>query len=555
MSIEPQDVRASDVSFLPILAEYVKKLGIVHQVDRLCPTMSDVSAGQVVMALILDTLSGRSPLYKLELSFVGQDTELLFGEEILPSKFNDDAVGRSMDALFEVGTGKILTAVVLSAIKQYNLDTQNVHHDTTSVTVYGDYDLYQDSTHSHPFVIARGFNKDHRPDLKQIIQSLVCVDRGIPVAAKMMDGNRSDKTVNRNLLVDVAKKMKELGQNDPVYVADSALVTEDNLDLLADEEKGCRFITRLPRTYNECGRVVSRAVQNNAWHDIGIISTQRSTGKRKPSYYHGFETEVDLYGRRYRTLVVHSDALDKKGVKKFERDIERDRDDLTKMTQEQEKIGYACQADAHSALQRLHRGKFHFLSGKVYEVPHYPKGRPKAQTVRTPSKIDYRLALSIDVDEIAISRSKREAGCFVLLTNIPQNSMSSYDILSTYKAQDMVERNFGFLKDQAIVNSLFLKTPARIEVLGLILVLSLMVWRLMERTMRLSLKSSGSTVAGWDKKPTSSPTSLMITSFFKSMVVIRTHDRRFLANGLSAMQGEYLKILSVSNTVFTDPYG
>lgn len=142
--------------------------------------------------------------------------------------------------------------------------------------------------------------------------------------AKMMDGNRSDKIVNSNLLVDVAKKMKELGQNDPVYVADSALATEDNLDLLADEQKGCRFITRLPRTYNGCRSVVSWAVENNAWNDIGIISAQRSTGKRKPSYYHGFETEVDLYGRRYRSLVVHSDALDKKSVKKFERDIERD---------------------------------------------------------------------------------------------------------------------------------------------------------------------------------------------------------------------------------------
>ncbi|MGC8699328.1 MAG: IS1634 family transposase [Candidatus Acidifodinimicrobium sp.] len=555
MSIEPQDVRASDVSFLPIIAAYVKKLGIVDQVDRLCPTMSDVSAGQIVMALILDTLAGRSPLYKLELSFVGQDTELLFGEQIAPAKFNDDAVGRSMDALFEVGTGKILTAVVLSAIKEYNLDTQKVHHDTTSVTVYGDYDLYQDSTQSHPFVITRGFNKDHRPDLKQIIQSLVCVDRGIPVAAKMIDGNRSDKIVNRNLLVDVAKKMKELGQNDPVYVADSALVTEDNLDLLADEEKGCRFITRLPRTYNECRSVVSWAVENNAWNDIGIISAQHSTPKRKPSYYHGFETEVDLYGKRYRSLVVHSDALDKKSVKKFEREIERDRDDLTKMAQEQAKIGYACLADAHSALERLHRGKFHCLSGEVYEVPHYPKGRPKAQTGRTPTRIDYRLALSVELDEAAISRSKREAGCFVLLTNIPNNSMSSYDILSTYKAQDMVERNFGFLKDEAIVNSLFLKTPARIEVLGLVLVLSLMVWRLMERTMRLSLKSNGSTVQGWDKKPTSSPTSLMITAFFMSMVVIRTHDRRFLANGLSAMQSDYLKILNVSSTVFTDPHG
>jgi transposase len=143
-----------------------------------------------------------------------------------------------MDALFEVGTGKILTTVALSAIQKYDLDTQHVHHDTTGVTVYGDYDLYRDSTHNHPFVITRGFNKDHRPDLKQIIQSLVCVDRGIPVSARMMDGNRSDKIVNNNLLLDEAKKMKELGQNDPEYVADSAFVTEDNLDLLADEQKG-----------------------------------------------------------------------------------------------------------------------------------------------------------------------------------------------------------------------------------------------------------------------------------------------------------------------------
>jgi hypothetical protein len=65
-------------------------------------------------------------------------------------------------------------------------------------------------------------------------------------------------------------------------------------------------------------------MENNAWDDIGIISAQRYTGKRKPSYYHGFETEVDLYGRQYRSLVVHSDALDKKSVRKFEREIEQD---------------------------------------------------------------------------------------------------------------------------------------------------------------------------------------------------------------------------------------
>lgn len=73
--------------------------------------------------------------------------------------------------------------------------------------------------------------------------------------------------------------------------------------------------------------------------------------------------------------------------------------------------------------------------------------------------------------------------------------------------------------------------------------------------MRLSLQISGSKVRGWDKKPTSSPTSLMITNMFLSMVVIRTPEKRFLANGLSATQLEYLKILDVSHLVFTDPYG
>ncbi len=381
--------------------------------------MSDLSAGQVVKALILDRLSGRSPLYKIEQSFVHQDMELLFGEDISPSKFNDDVVGRCMDALFETGTGMILTAVVLSAFKQYNLDTQNVHHNTTSVTVHGDYDLYRDSNHSHPSVITRGFNKDHRRDLKQIVHSLLCADRGIPVAAKLVNGNESDKVINKNLLGEVSKKMRELGQDDPVYVADSALVTEDNLDLLTDKDKGCRFITRLPRTYKECRKVVTWAVEQNEWREIGTISPQRPTAKRKPAHYRYFESEVVLYGRRYHALVVYSDALDKKSVKKFEREFEQDKADLTKIKKDHEKIIYACLPDAQRALSRLPRGKFHCIAGQIYEVYHYPKGRPKDDAAQAPTRIDYQLDLHLKPDEDSISRSQHEAGCFVLLTKHP----------------------------------------------------------------------------------------------------------------------------------------
>ena len=57
-------------------------------------------------------------------------------------------------------------------------------------------------------------------------------------------------------------------------------------------------------------------------------------------------------------------------------------------------------------------------------------------------------------------------------------------LLSLYKSQIGIEKNFSFLKDPAIVNSIFLKKAERIEALGMILLISLLIWRLMERSMR-----------------------------------------------------------------------
>jgi transposase len=558
MNPTPEELRASDVSYLPIVAAYVKRLGIVDEVNRLCPSSGEVSVGHIIAAMILDTLSGRTPLYKLERSFEHLDIPLLLGLEAPASKFNDDAVGRAMDAVFDAGTGLALTAAALNAVKEYDLQTRECHHDTTSITLCGDYDLYEQPDHGHPFVITHGYSKEHRPDLKQFVHSLLCVDCGIPVGCKSVSGNESDKTINRNLLKQVSRKMRELGEKDPVFIADSALVTEENLNLLADNDTGCLFITRLPRTYKECVTAVERCVEAGKWRDLGTISPQRVTSKRKPAHYRGVETTVELYGRQERALVVQSDAQDKRSVKKLERDMERDRSELSAVISEQDKMIYACRPDAERGLGLCPRGEFHRIVGEIQEVLHYPKGRPKRNEARIPSRIEYRLALRLEVDEEAVSRAKLQAGCFVLLTNVPQEGargMGSLELLTAYKGQDTVERNFGFLKDEAIANSLFLKTPARLEVLGLVLVLSLMVWRLMERSMRISLKERGEEVEGWDKKPTSRPTSLMIATMFKSAVVIRMADRRFLANGLTATQRNYLDILGVSPCIFTDAPG
>ncbi|MDR3603478.1 MAG: hypothetical protein P4L38_02510 [Syntrophaceae bacterium] len=143
-----------------------------------------------------------------------------------------------MSGPYDTGAGQILTAVALRAVKLFDIDTSHVHHDTTSITLYGDYDLYGDDDPKQPFVITYGFSKDHRPDLKQLVHSVLCVDHGIPIHSKIDNGNKSDKTIKRDLLDLIVEKMREMEQDNPLYVADSTLVTEDNLSSYVRQEKG-----------------------------------------------------------------------------------------------------------------------------------------------------------------------------------------------------------------------------------------------------------------------------------------------------------------------------
>ncbi len=72
------------------------------------------------------------------------------------------------------------------------------------------------------------------------------MDHGIPIYSKMLDGNASDKDINRNLIPVMVKRMRTLGCKDFISVADSALVTKDNLALIKDWEKGFSFISCSP---------------------------------------------------------------------------------------------------------------------------------------------------------------------------------------------------------------------------------------------------------------------------------------------------------------------
>ena len=77
--------------------------------------------------------------------------------------------------------------------------------------------------------------------------------------------------------------MKELGQDNFLYVADSALVTKENLTLMDDWKSGFRYVSRLPAVYKECGRAIAEAVREGIntrpGHLVGrAFHSQEETG-------------------------------------------------------------------------------------------------------------------------------------------------------------------------------------------------------------------------------------------------------------------------------------
>ncbi len=552
-SLLPEGLSYCDVKYLPIVKHFAQKINLVDTLNTMVHSQMELSPGIAIMAMVLDTLSGRTPLYRLEEFFFEKDTELLLGTDVQPERFSDYNLGRVLDKIHQTGTQKVFSSIAQNAVTAFDIDAKRVHFDTTSVSVYGDYD-YTDE----PFNITYGHSKDKRPDLKQFLISLLCVDRNIPILGTTEDGNASDKTLNNELLGGVSKHMARhgLGPGAFVYVADSAFVTPNNLER-ADQQK-IQFLTRLPATYKECSRAIGEAVASDNWIEIGTLNQTHATAKRPAAYYRGFETTVELYERPYRAVVVHSSAHDKRRHKRIDRLLAQKRKKLDSIYKQLDAKVYFCRADAETAVDKLNSaavGSYHQLQCEINKIAKYPRGRPAKDKPRTPIGYEYKLAVEITEDLSAVTPLRLEAGCFVLLCNISSDDglWSAKELLTLYKDQSGIEQNFGFLKDPLIVNSIFLKNPHRIEVLGLVLLLSLLIWRLMERCMRQYIESTGSTITGWKKRPTKRPTSFMMTTKFLEILVLKSGSKRQLARPLRPVQLEFLQALNLSPDIFTVP--
>jgi len=71
------------------------------------------------------------------------------GQALPPQAFTDDTVGRVLDRLYDFGTMRLFTDCAVRAVTRFDLERRYVHFDTTSRSVWGDYQVAE--TQDLPF--------------------------------------------------------------------------------------------------------------------------------------------------------------------------------------------------------------------------------------------------------------------------------------------------------------------------------------------------------------------------------------------------------------------
>lgn len=529
-----KDIELKKIDHLGIVAGIVDSIGIVEIINNLLGSEpgEKVSAGQVVKAMILNGLSLMSqPLYMFPKLFELIACEHLIGAGVKPEYLNDDKLGRILDKLFIKGLDTVFLAISLNAVQIYQISLSSSHLDSTSFHVDGEYEyslpevIFNNQKPSDYFgkeneegkspqaiKLTYGYSRDHRPDLKQFITELVCSGDGdIPIYIKSVSGNEVDSKRFGEIAVEYQKRI----QVDSLIVADSALYTESNIKLMSS----IKWLTRVPLTIKLAKSLVMSLAESE------FVKSEK-TG-------YSFAQKKITYGDiEQRWLVVQSQDRKKSDLEKLSKKIEKALINTQTKLKKLAESKFACVADARKELTKISKEfKYHQVEN-IEILEKIPDIKEKNQSNY------YQILATVSENKDVIDQEILSAGRFIIATNVlSDQELSNEQMLDEYKAQQSCERGFSFLKNPLfLADSIFLKSPERIEALAVIMGLCLLVYTLAQRELRAALKSLNYTVKNQLGKAINNPTMRWIFQCFQSVHLITFQQKAEFYNLTSQMK-------------------
>ena len=530
------DLQSQRLDHLGIVAGICNEIGLIDTIDaQIGSNGRKVSIGQAVQAMVINALGFVSrPLYLTPEFFENKPVDLLVGEGIEAIDLNDDCLGRALDALFEQGVTELFAAISTRALQIYGVETRYAHLDTTTFSLHGEYEIGTTANEDEPtpIEITHGYSRDHRPDLKQAVMSLICANSAsLPTWMEALSGNTSDNSSFRQTIQTYLAQFKA-DQQTPVIVADAALYNEKTLQNMPE---GTRWLTRVPATLTL----------------VKTLYTQIDNADLLVADEETFYTEVGSYygDIRQRWLLVLHEPSRRRQDETLRKRVEKERIAAQKALQKLTNKDFGCEDAVCKAVDALKKKwKYHTVTLNIRTEPRYDRrGRP---TVNSPSRNVWCFDADLAEDAARLETERRTHGKYVIATNVlDETDLSLSEMLAIYKQQSTsVERGFRFLKDSLFfAHSLFLKKPSRIMALLMVMGLSLLIYALAEHQLRQQLLERDETIPDQKGKPTQRPTARRVFQIMEGIDVLTIEQagihRRLILN-LTDLRRQILNLFS-----------
>lgn len=501
---------------LPVIQAYFDKLDFADTIDRFVPWRGEVPLGILTEILVANRLLGPSPLYRL--GEWAEQAGLTGFYQLGAEQLNDDLFGRALERLAQ-HAHDAEAALVLRAVKEFDLDLSQVHYDITTVELFGAYQAYaqspvptdgqetQESPASdyQPPQPTYGRSKSGRKNLKQVQLGLnVLGDGAIPVGHTALDGNTAEATTHQANL----KRLKAtLPTSRFLLITDSKGDTEEYL--LRIKAGNCEFL---------CTGAFTPALQQrylklrDKMHRIDYYpKSQESLQPHERDEYQAHEVEELLQGEvdgrqvrlRYRLIFVHSSARARQQSQTRERHTSKIREEFAKVERNLNKYKLKTQQDI---VARLEKAKGRYVEGTLF---HYEVQEQEGQ-----------FQLNWWLDEKELQQWKELEGVYVLKTNRSRSRYPVVEVVRTYKEQTHVERRISHIKGPLAVAPAFLENPQRIAGLLAVVVWALLTMSLLERQVRR--QAGGKPLFGLypEGRPCQAPSGPTILRCFSTLCVV-----------------------------------
>lgn len=478
------DTKYKQVDVVPMVKHYISELGLYELFERYIPNGNgaEIAPAQVLCLMITNIIVATKPLYRVD-DWLSEYMDGKGERVALANKYNDDRLARTLDYAFDADRASLMTEVSAAAIRVHDLETQRIHNDSTSISFSGAYE----GQHPEAVQLEYGFNKDHRPDYKQIVFGLNITEDGhVPLSYQLYDGSQADVTTH----IPNWNQLREFLAEEPfIYTADCKLCSTDNLQHI--DSHGGLFITLMPKNRKEVSDFQERLRQGEVIPWAPGYRTENSRQKGTFTDYRLYDADCSREG--YRIIWIHSSSKALQDGQTRERQMAKAEATLTGLSERLNTYTLKSRDAIEKAVNTACAGLGKLLPVEIKEekiIQRVKRGRgrpgPNSQYIEKEQTL-YHLQWQRNPE--AIERAGRADGVFPLVTNA--NDFPAVDVLQTYKKQPFLEKRFHTKKSVLEVAPVFLKKNERIEAMVFLYFIALMIVSLMERHIRREMATQG----------------------------------------------------------------